>query len=204
MFAYCLNNPVNGCDPCGTCFHRWDFWNDCEKCGGRTIGDRWNSIVCWCNDAVSFVTNDDVAVAQSNLKSSKFSFYKGAMVFSTSLPVDRSAFSFGIVVLDDYFESSPYAVFDNTLNHEYGHFRHLQQTGFGAYTLTTAIPSVASAAVADNGEVGFPKWMSDNYYNLPWERIADQLGGVNRGYTPGANALGPLYWLYTLSVGVFI
>ena len=32
MFAYCLNNPVNGCDPCGTCFHRWDFWNDCEEC----------------------------------------------------------------------------------------------------------------------------------------------------------------------------
>ena len=30
MFAYCLNNPVNGCDFCGKCFHRWDFWNDCE------------------------------------------------------------------------------------------------------------------------------------------------------------------------------
>ena len=34
MFAYCLNNPVNGCDPCGFCFHRWDFWNDCELCIG--------------------------------------------------------------------------------------------------------------------------------------------------------------------------
>ena len=40
MFAYCLNNPVNGCDPCGTCFHRWDFWNDCENCGGQTIKDK--------------------------------------------------------------------------------------------------------------------------------------------------------------------
>ena len=39
MFAYCSNNPVMGCDPCGTCFHRWDFWNNCEKCGGKTIGD---------------------------------------------------------------------------------------------------------------------------------------------------------------------
>lgn len=38
VFTYCLNSPVNGCDPCGTCFHRWDFWNDCEKCGGKT----WN------------------------------------------------------------------------------------------------------------------------------------------------------------------
>ena len=40
MFAYCLNNPVNGCDPCGTCFHRWDFWNDCEQCGGQTLGEK--------------------------------------------------------------------------------------------------------------------------------------------------------------------
>ena len=40
MFAYCLNNPVNGCDPCGTCFHRWDFWNDCEECGGQTIKEK--------------------------------------------------------------------------------------------------------------------------------------------------------------------
>lgn len=40
MFSYCLNNPANGCDPCGTCFHRWDFWNDCEKCGGETIHEK--------------------------------------------------------------------------------------------------------------------------------------------------------------------
>jgi hypothetical protein len=32
MFAYCLNNPVNGSDPCGTCFHQWKFWEACENC----------------------------------------------------------------------------------------------------------------------------------------------------------------------------
>ncbi len=37
MFAYCGNNPVRSCDPCGTCLHQWRFWNDCEKCGGRTL-----------------------------------------------------------------------------------------------------------------------------------------------------------------------
>ena len=62
MFAYCLNNPVNGCDPCGTCFHRWDVWNDCEECGGKTIGDKWDvfsasvsnawdATIEWCADA---------------------------------------------------------------------------------------------------------------------------------------------------------
>ena len=40
MFAYCLCNPTNGCDPCGTCFHRLDFWNDCKDCGGQTIEDK--------------------------------------------------------------------------------------------------------------------------------------------------------------------
>ena len=42
MYAYCSNSPVNGIDPCGTCLHRWDFWNDCDACGGKTIGDKWN------------------------------------------------------------------------------------------------------------------------------------------------------------------
>jgi hypothetical protein len=40
MYAYCNNNPVNGCDPCGTCFHRRDFWNDCDKCGATTIEEK--------------------------------------------------------------------------------------------------------------------------------------------------------------------
>src|SRR5690554_2600043 len=40
MHTYCRNNPVNGYDPCGTCFHRWDFWNDCDKCGGKNLGTK--------------------------------------------------------------------------------------------------------------------------------------------------------------------
>ena len=55
MFAYCLNNPVNGYDPCGTCFHRWDFWNDCDSCGGRTLGDK-------CNDFLNWVGDLDIAI----------------------------------------------------------------------------------------------------------------------------------------------
>ena len=45
MFAYCLNNPANGCDPCGTCFHRWDFWNHCEKCSNKTTEDYLKEMV---------------------------------------------------------------------------------------------------------------------------------------------------------------
>jgi len=40
MFAYCLNNPINGSDPCGMCIHRKDFWNDCSFCAGKSTGER--------------------------------------------------------------------------------------------------------------------------------------------------------------------
>ena len=40
MYAYCNNAPVMGHDQCGSCFHRWDVWNDCEKCGGKTFGEK--------------------------------------------------------------------------------------------------------------------------------------------------------------------
>lgn len=55
MFVYCLNSPLAGCDPCGTCFHRWDFWNDCDSCGGRTLGDK-------CNDFLNWVGDLDIAI----------------------------------------------------------------------------------------------------------------------------------------------
>ena len=44
MFAYCNNSPANGCDPCGSCFHRLDFWNDCENCGGETIDQKLENL----------------------------------------------------------------------------------------------------------------------------------------------------------------
>ena len=49
---------------------------------------------------------------------------------------------------------------------------------------------------------GIRRWVSDNYYNLPAERIADQLGGVNRGYAPGANTIGSLHWIYTMAISL--
>ena len=52
MYAYCLNNPMNGYDPCGTCFHRWDFWNDCDKCGGKNVGTKIDDAVSAVGSAV--------------------------------------------------------------------------------------------------------------------------------------------------------
>ena len=58
MFAYCNNNPVMGCDPCGTCFHRMDFWNDCEKCGGRTLIEKARDFHVMVSDSNAQVRED--------------------------------------------------------------------------------------------------------------------------------------------------
>ena len=144
------------------------------------------------------MTNDDPQAVQNNLQKNNFSFYKGAMVFSAALPIDRSALSYVVIVMDDYYLSRPVSEFTKTLNHEYGHFEHMKQIGIAAYTTTTAIPSLISAGIADDQKTGFPKWLYDNYFNLPWERIADQLGGVNGTYLPGATKVASIYWVYTL------
>ena len=43
MFAYCLNNPVNGSDPCGNCMHYWYLLGlkDCDACREKTFGEKW-------------------------------------------------------------------------------------------------------------------------------------------------------------------
>ena len=193
MFAYCLNNPVNGCDPCGTCFHRLDFWNDCEKCGGKTIGDKWDELTTWCKDTYTaiknYVTNDDASVAETNLKNDGFTFYKGVPVIRVD-SMGYGGLSFGIILMGGSNVGDP--KFSNTLKHEYGHAVHLSQIGPIDYFFSTAIPSLILAEATNRGV--FP---NQYYYDLPWERTADQLGGVQRNYLPTSNFLGSVFWIWT-------
>jgi hypothetical protein len=196
MFVYCLNSPVNGCDPCGTCFHRWDFWNDCEKCGGKSIGDKWNNSVAWltntCSAVKNYVTNDDISTAKSNLIKDGFTFYKGTPIIRANI-LGTGGVSFGIVFMGG--DNLNAADFGDTLNHEYGHAVHFRQLGAKNYFCLVAIPSLAAASVA----CIFPN-VNEYYYNFQTERIADQLGDVNRGYLPGADTVGSLFWLWTVYI----
>ena len=55
MFAYCGNNPVNCCDPCGTCIHYWYLLGlvDCESCKAQKVKysvplyNQGNRSLCW-------------------------------------------------------------------------------------------------------------------------------------------------------------
>lgn len=63
MFAYCNNNPVMGCDPCGTCIHNWKFYN-CEKCDAF-----WDGVGDWFVDAYETITsvNQQQALLQTQI-----------------------------------------------------------------------------------------------------------------------------------------
>ena len=103
--------------------------------------------------------------------------------------------------MDDYYQNVSPEVFNTTLDHKYGHALHLNAAGIASYTVTAAIPSLIGAGIAESNIPILSSWISSNYYNLPWERIADYYGGVDRNHSPIVNAIGAIYWVYTLSIG---
>ena len=180
MFAYCGNNPVNRIDPTGENFVDW-------------LKDTWNGVCDFFVEAYEFVTNSDAATTQKNLDNYGISFYNGTLVLSAALLFDRSAFSFGIIVMDDYYEDVSTPFFSTILNHEYGHTRHFRQVGLHTYASTVVVPSLIGAGLSY-----VSPWVKTNYESLPWERVAEHLGDVNGTYLPGSNTAGSIFWIYTL------
>ena len=63
--------------------------------------------------------------------------------------------------------------YENDIKHEYGHTKQYDNLGPIKFIKDIAIPSMK----------GYTKSMSDSdYYSQPWERGADELGGVKRNY----------------------
>ena len=124
------------------------------------------------------------------------SFYKGVPVFMADLaPFDGTGFSFGLIVIDDYYANAQPKDFSDILNHERGHTTHLSQIGASTYAKTVAIPSLIGA-----GLTHVSPFIRSNYESLPWENIAEQFGGVNGSYLPGAITIGTIYWGYTILI----
>ena len=108
MFAYCGNNPVMGYDPCGACFHRWDFWNDCDACGGKTLEEKvYDTITTNILTAIdqagpnSESTKNFINATMSFLQSNSFKSLYGVYQFGSGL-ID---FSDGIVLIAGPFPS---------------------------------------------------------------------------------------------------
>jgi len=116
-----------------------------------------------------------------------FAFYKGALVLVGDLG-NGSALSFGIIVIDNDYSANEKGII--TLKHERGHVSHMMRIGAIGYFFKAAIPSAIGAHLSNKG------MLSVDYESLPWERIADFYGGVDRGdYESWADYQAFLYWL---------
>jgi len=152
-----------------------------DPSGYGWFSDAWNSVVDFCIEVIMpevipkevvevsldiAVTTvkiiEDIKAYDTNntdeqvvLNSNYFSNYKGKFVLRTNL--NRSG-SFGILFINQKADK-------DTVRHEYGHTKQLDELGIIKYTLCVGIPS-------------WQEWGTDNYYDKPWEIMADIYGGV--------------------------
>ena len=200
MFAYCNNNPVNLLDPTGTA---------CCAIFGDTKLLHLNMQVYFSGGGGSnarggvstrghhittkeYLDTSDPEVVFRNLEEYGMAYYNGVPVLQMNFG-DGGGLSLGIILLDDDYQYNEHGI--NTLNHEYGHRRHMDDIGVANYLVTTAIPSFLGATLKTL------KVLDVHYYSLPWEYVADFYGGVNRpGYEAWANQAGARFLLYTLTV----
>lgn len=187
LYSYCANNPLRYSDESGFSF---------IDSMGEVI--RYGALIYQCGTGLlnGSLTTDDIQNDIKNYSSANtdpevvnkaklFSSYKGAFVVIVDAP---AAFSFGQTLFLNNYED------EDTINHEFGHSLQEKELGSLVYTLGIAIPSV-SYNIKDQRE-NLPDKL---YYSMPWERSADWLGGVNRGYdyyTFGSTELSFRYYNY--------
>lgn len=185
MFVYCYNNPVCFSDATG------DYPDDYFAQIGQQIGAWLGGVLYDVGVSLhTYITNDSTDEVKDNLEADGFSFYKGVPVLSADW-MGTSALSFGIIVMGS--GNLGRSDFADTLNHEYGHTRHFAMVGPVDYLFTTAIPSLTFAGLTNKELFSY-----EYCYDLPWERTADYLGGVEREYLPDTNTYASIFWIYTL------
>ena len=77
----------------------------------------------------------------------------------------------------------------DALHHERGHNWQLMMMGIGTFGFTVGIPSFAKLGECDK---------TQNYYGVPWETMADILGGV-KGGTHSSTEIRNAWSYYILS-----
>lgn len=84
---------------------------------------------------------------------------------------------------------------EKLLAHEYGHCIQMEEIGIVKYLHFVALPSVTYWFLTQLEIVP----VSD-YYNRPWECLADMYGGVSRNHAEGAEDAALSYWEYVKEI----
>lgn len=176
LYAYCNNNPVMRVDPTGNAW--WNtVWDKVKDFASDVYSNVVEPVVNTVTNVVSNIQQDINNFNWSNTSASKvvasnyFSAYEGRLYIK--LPTTNfGGLSLGVIFIDR-------AVDNNTVMHEYGHTKQLEQMGLLRYLIEIGIPSLTGSILSNNDQVFVNgKWIS--YYSLPWEYDADKKGKVIR------------------------
>ena len=191
MFTYCKNNPVMMTDPDGNkpvykiLEEQANTANaiiEAAKPKPRSATARFVSDIM--QDFKNYDINNESE--EKVLQSKYFSAYKGVPV--VRINGDRSG-SFGMIFLTRKTNSMKNP--EDTIRHEYGHTKQLQQLGVLGYAMCIGLPS-------------WQKWGSGEYYSKPWEITADIYGGVqSRSHTQDNIDAGFQYLETSKYLGLF-
>ena len=190
LYVYCGNNSISFYDLAGNNRQRTTVANQPSN-NPRAVNNRnplsygQSSDPSLANDLRNFnLFNTDT----SAVKTAKYiSAYKGQVVIKHDLAWPNRPGSFGAMFL----QNENLRLFDgqeleDLIRHEYGHFLQLMGLGTSKYIAGILLPSAIIGEFLDY----------NTYYSMPWEIIADILGGVNRqnyNYLPFSELIGVLY-----------
>ena len=185
MYSYCYNSPINQVDENG----RLPQW---VKDGCSWFNQHITQpVISFARNVKEDFDNYDKynESEEKVLNSHYFSSYKGVPVIRIN--GNRSG-TFGIMFLTRGTNDTQNP--EDTVRHEYGHTKQMDELGVIKFALCIGIPSAA-------------EWGEGKYYDKPWEVTADIYGGVQsrqhtkediaRGfaYLHGSKIVGPLIWL---------
>ena len=176
MFAYCGNNPVNCYDPSGNAYqgiYSQINYSEFEHSYG---GHR---------------ENGQLAPQEFHLGLRKLESYNVVSVIEVPFGKD-SAFSFGAIFVGSNVSDNP-----ELLAHEYGHILQLREIGTDKYLIYVVVPSVTCYALTS---CGILSW--DNYYDRPWELIADLYGRENAYHSEQTTSRAEAYWSIVKSIEI--
>lgn len=131
------------------------------------------------------------------LRSRYFSCYKGRRVIRLYSDLLTSAGVSRRTILLNY-KSKPGVYGRAAVRHEYGHTVQAERMILPVFY--TSVFFASPLYLVLTMLCGKNSWLSRNYYNMPWERSADMLGGVQPG-TDRARAKNYAAWSDRLSRG---